>query len=371
MKIGLFMMPSHPPERPIADAHEWDIRNIEHAEKVGFHEVWIGEHFTAPWEPVPAPDILLAQALQRTHTIKLAPGGHLLPYHHPAVLAHRIAYLDQISGGRMMFGVASGGVPTDWKLFDFVNMGDLNRDKTREAIEIILKLWNEDGPWEYHGKYWSVSKPAEMFGQLRYHMVPFQRPHPRLGIAGLSPNSETLLLAGEFGLMPMSIAFSTRHLHTHWDAVLRGAEKSGKTPSRATWRINTPAIVAETDDKALDLAVNGPTGRCFRDYLLPLWTAAGFIPAFKEDPDMADSDVTVEYMARKSWLVGSPETVREKIETLLERTGGFGCILATVFDHMGDEAPWFESLRLLAQEVLPHFADVCEDEPAIEPMVAE
>lgn len=362
MKLGLFLMPSHPPDRPIADAHEWDLRNIEVAEKCGFDEVWIGEHFTAPWEPVPAPDILVAQALQRTRKIRLAPGGHLLPYHHPAVLAHRIAYLDQISRGRIMFGVASGGVPTDWKLFDFVNMGNLNREKTREAIEIVLKLWNEPAPWQYAGKYWNVSKPAEMFGQLRYHMIPYQKPHPPLGIAGLSPNSETLLLAGEFGLIPMSIAFSTGHLKSHWDAVERGAAISGKTPSRSKWRINTPVIVAKTDKAALELAIDGATGRCFREYLLPLWTAAGLLPAFKEDPAMADSDVTVDYMAQKSWLVGSPQTVRRKIATLLDTTGGFGCILATVFDHMEDEARWFESMCLFAQEVAPHFAHLWNED---------
>jgi alkanesulfonate monooxygenase SsuD/methylene tetrahydromethanopterin reductase-like flavin-dependent oxidoreductase (luciferase family) len=201
-----------------------------------------------------------------------------------------------------------------------------------------------------------------MFDQLRYHMRPLQQPHPPLAIAGLSPNSETLLLAGEYGLIPLSIAFSTGHLRSHWDAVMKGAQKTGKAPSRAMWRINTPVVVADTDQEAFDLAVNGPTGRCFREYLLPLWTAAGLLPAFKEDPAMADSDVTVEYMARESWLVGSPETVRKKIAALQEKTGGFGCVLATVFDHLEDEAPWFRSLKLMAEKVLPAFVNVWNDE---------
>ena len=36
----------------------------------------MGEHFTAPWEPNPAPDLLIAQGLQRTKNIKLCPGAH-------------------------------------------------------------------------------------------------------------------------------------------------------------------------------------------------------------------------------------------------------------------------------------------------------
>ena len=56
---------------------------IRTADRLGYTEAWIGEHFTAPWEPNPAPDLLIAQALMQTKRIKLAPGAHLLPYHHP------------------------------------------------------------------------------------------------------------------------------------------------------------------------------------------------------------------------------------------------------------------------------------------------
>lgn len=52
------------------------------------------------------PDLLLAQALLRTQQIKLAPGAHLLPYHHPVELAHRVAYFDHLAQGRFMLGVA-------------------------------------------------------------------------------------------------------------------------------------------------------------------------------------------------------------------------------------------------------------------------
>ena len=83
MKAGLFLMPSHPPERSTWDAHQWDLDCLELADNLGFSEAWIGEHFTAPWEPVPAPDLLIAQALMRTTNIKLGTGAHLLPFHNP------------------------------------------------------------------------------------------------------------------------------------------------------------------------------------------------------------------------------------------------------------------------------------------------
>lgn len=356
MQLGAFLMPSHPPEKPLRDAHEWDLKFIEHLDTIGFDEAWVGEHFTAPWEPIVAPDIMIAQAIARTKNIRLAPGGPLLPYHHPAVVALRTSYLDHISGGRIMLGVASGGVPTDWHLLDYKNLGELNRDKTREAIEIILKIWNEpDTHWKYAGKYWNVSMPEPMIGLLRHHVKPLQIPHPPMAIAGLSPSSPTLLMAGEYGLMPLSIAFSHRHLLTHWESVCKGAEKVGKKPDRSLWRINTPVYVAQTDAEALDRVLNGPIGQAFDHYLMPLFKAFELIGAFKENPSEPDSAVTVERLARETWLVGSPNTVTEKFMHLQKYTGGFGGVLVSIFDHSDPrhEAPWFESCRLLAEEVVP------------------
>src|SRR5712691_10469735 len=84
MKYGLFMMPSHPPERNIYDAHQWDLDYLALCDVLGYDEAWIGEHFTSPWEPIPPPDIMIAQALMRTTPIKRGTGGHLLPYQRPA-----------------------------------------------------------------------------------------------------------------------------------------------------------------------------------------------------------------------------------------------------------------------------------------------
>ena len=99
MKLGAFLMPSHPPERSIRDGILWDLEDLQRLDALGFEEAWIGEHYTAAWEPCPAPDLLISQALLRTKQIRLGPLGHLLPYHNPVELAHRVAYLDHMAAG--------------------------------------------------------------------------------------------------------------------------------------------------------------------------------------------------------------------------------------------------------------------------------
>ena len=71
-------MPSHPPERSIRDGQLWDLHDLDRLDALGFDEAWIGEHFTAAWEPCPAPDLLIAQALLRTKRIRLGPRGAVL-----------------------------------------------------------------------------------------------------------------------------------------------------------------------------------------------------------------------------------------------------------------------------------------------------
>ena len=181
MEIGYFTMPSHPPECGLKEGHDWDLQVLRWADELGYQEAWIGEHHTAPWEPHPAPDLLLAQAFLQTKNIRLGPGGFLLPYHHPpnSPTASRCSTISpkagSISASRPPACRATGRCSTS------TACRGQNRDMTREALEIILKMWSEDAPWTYNGKFWTVSKPDVMFDFLKPHIKPLQTPHPPIG----------------------------------------------------------------------------------------------------------------------------------------------------------------------------------------------
>jgi alkanesulfonate monooxygenase SsuD/methylene tetrahydromethanopterin reductase-like flavin-dependent oxidoreductase (luciferase family) len=356
LKLGAFVMPSHPPERPLIDGYRWDLEHLSLLDRKGFREAWIGEHYTAAWEPNPAPDLLIAQALMQTENIVLAPGAHLLPYHHPVELAHRVAFLDQIAQGRYMLGVGIGALPSDQLIFDVDGAGGENRRMTAEALEIMLQIWTE-GPVDFQGEFWSMKRPDTEFDFLGYHMQPFQKPHPPIGIAGLSPGSETLKFAGERGFLPLSISLNPKHTASHWASVEEGAARTGRTPDRAEWRLTREVYIAETDEEARRLARDGAMGRCWREYLLPFYIGNGMGEHFKNDPSEPDSVVTVDYLIENAWFVGSPATVREKIEQLQHDTGGFGGMLVMIYDFADEQQAWENSLDLLVHEVMPHFPE--------------
>jgi alkanesulfonate monooxygenase SsuD/methylene tetrahydromethanopterin reductase-like flavin-dependent oxidoreductase (luciferase family) len=346
MRLGMFAQAAHPPGKSPYDCQEWDLQVIRWLDQFGYDEAWFGEHHALPWEPNPAPDILVAQAFRETKRIRLGPGGICLPYHNPAVVANRIAWLDHVSQGRLNFGVAAGAVPADWKLLG-INGAD-TRDMTRESLEIIQKIWTGERPFVHEGKYWRVEVADPIPGLFDVHIKPFQQPRPPIGVSGLSPSSPTLKIAGRMGFLPMSLASNTPDLRTHWDAYVAGAEAAGRTPKRKDWRVVKEIIVAETDAKAEKIAVEGGLGDYVRGYLqrTSRWAAEQQGLPFNADA------LAPEYLLKNTWIVGSPSTVREKLEQFQEDTGGFGTLLVFACDYGAQPEAWRDSLRLLAEEVV-------------------
>ena len=77
----------------------------------------------------------------------------------------------------------------------------------------------------------------------------------------------------------------------------------------------------------------------------------------KNDPDMPDSDVTLEYLLDEVWIVGSPDDVADKLRGLYQEVGGFGVLLAMGHEWQPRKA-WVESMTMLANEVMPRLADL-------------
>jgi len=92
--------------------------------------------------------------------------------------------------------------------------------------------------------------------------------------------------------------------------------------------------------------------RDFSGYFLPMLGKQGRLAIFKNDPDMPDSDVTIDYLIDNIFVVGSADEVTQKLNDLNGELGGFGTLLA--MGHEWDPYnAWHESMSVLAKEVLP------------------
>lgn len=356
MKLGLFMMPLHPSYRPLADCYDRDIDQLVAADKLGFSEAWLGEHFTEKWENAPAPDLLIAKALALTDRITLGTGVTLLGMHEPAYLAHRLAMLDHMARGRFQWGIGLGGIPTDMALMGLDPK--VARDRAAEALDVILGLWEAEDGFVHEGKHFNIKAPAlDPVTERGLHMKPYQRPHPPIAVAASTPGSNSLRIAGARGWSPMSSSLlSTTFLPGHWDLVAKGAKSAGRTANRSDWRVARDIFVGPTPKIARERA-RATLGRNYEKHQYASRVGTVQIETTKLDPSMPDEAVDAEYMMENVWIVGDPQECADKIRALHEATGGFGTLLTITADS--DDPSWdHESLRLLAEEVGPRIEDL-------------
>jgi alkanesulfonate monooxygenase SsuD/methylene tetrahydromethanopterin reductase-like flavin-dependent oxidoreductase (luciferase family) len=356
MRLGLFMMPLHPSYRAIADCYDRDIDQLVLADKLGFDEAWLGEHFTEKWENAPSPDLLIAKALALTERIRFGTGVTLLAMHEPVYLAHRLAMLDHLARGRFNWGIGLGGIPTDMALMG-LDPAEA-RDRAVEALDVVLGLWQGDSSYSHQGQFFRVKAPKfNPVTERGLHMKPMQLPHPPIAVAATTPQSGSLKVAGARGWSWMSSSLlSSVFLPGHWNTVVEGANSAGLTPNRSDWKIARDIFVGPTPEIARERA-RTVLGRNYNVHQRPSRAGTFQMQIMKHDPSMPDDDIDVDYLMENLWIVGDPKQCADKIRTLYESVGGFGTLLSVTADS--DDPAWdHESLRLLAKEVAPQIADL-------------
>src|SRR5919206_353631 len=228
-RFGAFMAPFHSPiEHPLL-ALERDLELLVWLDELDFDEVWVGEHHSAGWEYISSPELFLATAAERTRHIKLGTGVVSLPYHHPMLVAERMALLDNLTRGRVLFGVGPGALPTDALMFG-VDPSH-TRPMMDESLEVIVRLFTETEPITVESD-WFTLRNAVL--QVR----PYTRPHMPLAVASMqSPAGPAL--AGKFGagLLSIGVFFGFRgavDLKRQWQ-VGGGAAEAGRPVRRDGW----------------------------------------------------------------------------------------------------------------------------------------
>ena len=155
MRLGMFMMPVHPPGRTFWSTLEEDSEKSVLADALGFDELWLGEHFSATTEPIPSPMMFFAGLLPHTKNIAFGTAVINLPNHHPAIVAAEAAQFDHMSKGRFMLGVGPGGLVSDFELFNNPDVHARNR-MVIEAVDFIQRIWSQDPPYDLQGEFWQV-----------------------------------------------------------------------------------------------------------------------------------------------------------------------------------------------------------------------
>src|SRR6266567_1908461 len=340
-RFGAFMAPFHSTTEHPTLALGRDMELLTWLDDLAFDEAWVGEHHSAGWEYIGSPELFLAVAAERTRHIKLGTGVVSLPYHHPMLVAERMSLLDNLTRGRVMFGVGPGALVTDAIMFGVDPTR--TRPMMEESLAVILRLFTETEPITIESE-WFTLRDAVL--QVR----PFSRPYMPLAVASMqSPSGPAL--AGKYGagLLSVGVFFGFRgavDLKAQWRVAEESAAAAGQTVSRDEWRLVLPVHIAESKQEAIAQIHERATGwitRYGRDVLSrPL-------------PDGVPEDRAVEALVESgSWIVGTPDDCIAAINRLEDLSGGFGGLLVMVQDWATREQQ-LRSYELIARYVMPHF----------------
>jgi probable F420-dependent oxidoreductase len=129
----------------------------------------------------------LAALARETKRVRLGPQVTPLTLRHPIFVAKMAAAIDIMSEGRMVLGVGSGWNKEEFEAygFSFLPTFKERNEQLREGVEIIHRLWTEDRPVNYPGKYYRM-KDAPFWPK------PVQKPRPPIWFGGSSRSIQRL-----------------------------------------------------------------------------------------------------------------------------------------------------------------------------------
>ena len=357
MRLGYFTMPVHPLGRDWSQTLREDREAIILADRLGFHDAFMGEHLTDACENVTNSMMFLATLIHSTKAIKLATGTTNLAQMHPVVIAVNAAMFDHLAQGRFVMGVSPGALTSDSEA-----IGILDEDRNKifaEAIDVILAVWERDPPYDidFPGNRFKVNFARTAALELGVGILakPFQKPRPEIVGTVVAPFSPGVVQMGKRDFHPLSANFLlSKHLRSHWQNYAKGKAEAGTRPDVGDWRVARTIFVADDDKTAERYArtdANSPY-RFYFEQMLAKMKRGNRLYVFKSHKDQPDEEITHDYVMDNCVTFGTVDKVVDAILQLREETGDFGELVYAGMDWL-DPALAKRSMQLMAEQVMP------------------
>jgi alkanesulfonate monooxygenase SsuD/methylene tetrahydromethanopterin reductase-like flavin-dependent oxidoreductase (luciferase family) len=300
---------------------------IEAAEQWGLDIVWLAEIHMNPTRSLLSAPLTVASAIAaRTQRVRIGTAVQILPLGHPLRLAEETATIDQISGGRLVFGVGRSAFPRAYDAYGISYQE--SQDRFAESLDIIKLAWTR--PVASHsGRYWS-------FQNFTLVPRPLQQPHPPVRVAASQPDTYAAIGTLGYPLFSAVRASPIDALPANLRAY-REAWRAAGHPGRGEAYLQVPIYVADTRERAEAEAHDG---------LMRFSTYRA---------DLVRGPLTYAAALRQKGIVGTPDMVAARIAELRETAGIDGISAEINVGSLLTHEQVMRSLRLYCQQVMPRF----------------
>lgn len=343
LRFGVFLAPFHKPGQNPTLAMQRDLELVEHLDRLGYDEAWIGEHHSAGSEIIASPEIFIAAAAERTRQIKLGTGVTSIAYHNPLWVADRMVMLDHLTRGRTMLGCGPGSLPTDSSMIGLTPTD--TRELLGENLDIITRLLRGE----------SVTRQTKTHNLVdaQLQLRPYTDPCFDITVAAVaSPTGPRM--AGQHGVGLLSIGATLTQdgfdaLAHHWNVVEERAAHYGQpAPDRGKWRLVGLMHIAETKEQAYKDVEYGI------EHWFNYFQKVAAFPQMAVG-DSADVKGMIDFINEAGiGAIGTVEDAQAQVQKLSDQSGGFGAFLMLGHEWANPEATK-RSYELIAQRVFPEF----------------
>ncbi|MCB5179690.1 LLM class flavin-dependent oxidoreductase [Streptomyces antimicrobicus] len=315
MEFGLFVQGHVPEARSKVDPeaeHKALIEETEYviqADKSGFKYAWASEHhFLEEYSHLSANEVFLGYLAHATERIHLGSGifNPLAQVNHPVKVAEKVAMLDHLSKGRFEFGTGRGA--GSHEILGFLpGITDMNHTKEiwEETIAEFPKMFLQEEYEGFQGKHWSLP-PRKVFPK------PYGKAHPAMWYAAGSPSSYAMAARKGLGVLGFSVqkVSDMEWVLEQYKTAIQEAEPVGAFVNDNVM-VTSTAIVAETHDKAVEIAVNAGMNRfqslVFRYH--DTFPRPEAIPQWPEILPEYDAEIIELLIAEELMICGDPQEV--------------------------------------------------------------
>ncbi|HTV88102.1 MAG TPA: LLM class flavin-dependent oxidoreductase [Stellaceae bacterium] len=324
-----------------AAAYRGMLERLALVERLGFDWISVAEHHYSHRRLTPAPLVVAAHLAGHSTRIRIAVLGPIVSHGNPVRTAEEVALLDNLMPGRLVVGLLRG---TTGEYLSYGLNPEEARERTTEAMELILRAWTEPQPFGWQGRYFQFRTVA-VWPRSR------QQPHPPTYVLGTSRESCEFAARHRLGLGLSYAPFPViaRAAQFYRDACAR--EGWQPAPEQLIYRANI--LLAESDEKAA-----AGLARMWDQSPLPLPAAIGEELIRLDSRNVAGEARTANVGGTlPTTFIGCPESVVEQVARC-RAEAGVGTL--DLFFQTPDTAPaaLIEALTMFGEQVLPRIREI-------------
>ena len=355
------------PER-VGQYYNWTLDELIYADKMGMDGICVNEHHQNAYGFMPNPNVMGSVLARSTENAALVQMGATLPTTHPPVrIAEEYAMLDCISGGRLIAGMPLG-TSADAN-FSYGIPPIVQRERYREAHDLIVDAWTRDEMFAFNGKY----------TQLRYVNVwpkPIQKPHPPIWVPG-GGSSSTWDFVCEKNYCYCYLSyygniFATKIMERFWDRV----EQNGldTNPYRAGFlqlvAVSETDAQAEKDyerhiqyffNKCMAVAPEFQAAPGYQDYKSLVTRVKQLSGGRAEQTGQWRDWKFKDFVDNQYVISGGPASVVDQLRDAVKRLRVGNLMVLLHIGSMPHELT-LKNIEMFSKEVLPHVHDMWDDE---------